>query len=67
MVVLATPSNQVSVERSFSALALVLTSHRAGLGQDALEDILIIKLNRDIFELESESIDWENMANSING
>ncbi|XP_021704012.1 uncharacterized protein LOC110677242 [Aedes aegypti] len=65
MVVLATPSNQVSVERAFSALALILTSHRVGLGPDALEDILIIKLNRDIFEKETDSIDWDDIVNNI--
>lgn len=66
MVVLATPSNQVSVERAFSALALILTSHRVGLGQDALEDILIIKLNRDIFEKEADLIDWDDLVNTVN-
>ncbi|XP_058448985.1 uncharacterized protein LOC131428945 [Malaya genurostris] len=39
MVVLSTPSNQVSVERSFSALALVLSNQRTGLGKDTLENI----------------------------
>lgn len=66
MVVVATPSNQISVERSFSALALILTSHRVGLGQDALEDILIIKLNRDIFEKEAELIDWDDLVSNVN-
>lgn len=61
MVVLATPSNQVSVERAFSALPLVLTSHRIGLGQYTLEDILFLKLNRDIFEKVCSSINWEDM------
>ncbi|XP_062715501.1 uncharacterized protein LOC134291582 [Aedes albopictus] len=49
-VVQATPSNQVSVERAFSALALVLTTIRSKLGQDTLSNILMIKLNKQIFE-----------------
>ncbi|XP_055543350.1 uncharacterized protein LOC129728902 [Wyeomyia smithii] len=49
-VVLATPSNQVSVERAFSALALVLTNNRSTLGEDTLSNILIIKLNKPLFD-----------------
>ncbi|XP_053692107.1 uncharacterized protein LOC128740574 [Sabethes cyaneus] len=60
MVVLATPSNQVSVERAFSALALVLSPHRTGLGQDTLENILLIKLNRDIFQ-KIPSYEWMDL------
>lgn len=49
-VVLATPSNQVSVERAFSALALILTDHRSTLGEDNLSNILLVKLNKDLYE-----------------
>lgn len=49
-VVLATPSNQVSVERAFSALALVLTNARSTLGEETMSNILMIKLNKTIFE-----------------
>ncbi|XP_055624395.1 uncharacterized protein LOC129767471 [Toxorhynchites rutilus septentrionalis] len=65
MVVLATPSNQVSVERAFSALALVLTSHRTGLGPGALDDILLLKQNRNIFEKVSASHDWVSILGSV--
>ncbi|XP_058817748.1 uncharacterized protein LOC131681060 [Topomyia yanbarensis] len=50
MVVLAVPSNQVSVERAFSALGLILTNLRTGLGDDTLANILMIKLNKKLFE-----------------
>lgn len=50
MVVLATPATQVTVERAFSALALVLTSHRSTIGEETLENILSIKLNKDLYE-----------------
>lgn len=50
MVVLSTPASQASVERAFSALALVLTDRRGDLGSTALEDTLLIKLNKEIFE-----------------
>lgn len=49
-VVLATPSNQVSVERAFSALALVLTNCRSTLGEDTLSNTLIIKLNKPLYD-----------------
>ena len=51
-VVLATPSNQVSVERAFSALGLVLTDLRSTLSEDTLSNILLIKLNKALFENE---------------
>ncbi|XP_058828691.1 uncharacterized protein LOC131688448 [Topomyia yanbarensis] len=62
LVILATPSRQVSVERSFSALALVLSDHRTAISDDTLEDILILKLNDDIFETVFPSMyDWKNL------
>lgn len=50
MVILAIPSTQVTVERAFSALAIVLSDLRTGLGEDTLANILLIKLNADIAE-----------------
>lgn len=47
-VVLATPATQVSVERAYSGLAQILTNHRTRLTKDHLNDILIIKLNKNI-------------------
>lgn len=61
MVVLAAPSNQVSVERAFSALALVLSPQRTRLGPDTLENILLIKLNKDVFKQEISNYVWNDM------
>nr|XP_049467036.1 uncharacterized protein LOC125908363 [Anopheles coluzzii] len=47
---LAVPSNQVSVERAFSALALILSDKRTKMNDENLENILLIKLNRKLFE-----------------
>lgn len=47
LLLLSVPSNQVSVERSFSAMALVLTDHRTKLSEGTLENLLLIKLNSD--------------------
>lgn len=44
-VMMAIPPTQTTVERVFSALALVLTSHRTRLGDKSLEDILLVRLN----------------------
>lgn len=47
-VVMAIPPTQTSVERAFSALALVVTSHRTKLGDECLQNILLIRLNYDL-------------------
>jgi hAT family C-terminal dimerisation region len=47
-VVLAVPPTQVSVERAFSALGLILTARRNRLGDNTIDDLLICKLNPDI-------------------
>lgn len=49
-VVLATPSNQVSVERAFSALALILTNSRSTLGEGTLNNLMMVKLNKEVFD-----------------
>jgi hAT family C-terminal dimerisation region len=49
-VILAVPPTQVSVERAFSALGLVLSARRNRLSDNAINDLLICKLNSDIFD-----------------
>lgn len=49
-VIFAVPSTQVSVERAFSALALTLSDHRTSLGEQTLEDLLIVKLNLPVLD-----------------
>ncbi|XP_055308426.1 zinc finger BED domain-containing protein 4-like [Sitodiplosis mosellana] len=47
-VIMAMPPTQTIVERIFSALALVLTSHRTRIGDETLEDILVVRLNNNL-------------------
>lgn len=47
---LATPVTQVSVERAFSALALILSHLRTRLSSKTLELLLLIKLNQDLLD-----------------
>lgn len=53
-VVLAIPATQTSVERAFSSLPIVLTPRRTRLGDNTLENILLIRTNK------NELIDFEN-------
>lgn len=43
-IILGAPAAQVSVERAFSALGLILTNLRTRLNDDTLQNILTIKL-----------------------
>lgn len=54
-VVLAIPPTQCTVERAFSALALVLSSRRAKLGDTVLANILLVRFNFDLLHLNSIS------------
>lgn len=46
-IVHAVPATQVSVERCFSALKLILSDHRFNLSEDTINNILTIRLNYD--------------------
>lgn len=46
--VLSVPSTQVTVERAFSALALVLTQQRTKITSEHLNNTLVVRLNADI-------------------
>lgn len=48
--VFAIPPTQCSVERAFSAFANVLTSHRTKLSDSTLQNILLVKINKPIFD-----------------
>lgn len=47
---IAVPSTQVPCERSFSHLSFVFSKHRSRLDLELLEYMLIIRLNRDLWE-----------------
>lgn len=48
-IVNAVPVTQVTVERAFSSVAFILTALRNSLSPDTLENILIIRLNKEIY------------------
>lgn len=50
LIVHSVPPTQTTVERAFSAMALVLSPLRTNLSDKNLENILLIRLNRDLFE-----------------
>lgn len=57
MVIFAIAPTQVTIERLFSVFAHIFNDHRTSLSQELLEDILIICLNKDLFEeVNSEDI-----------
>lgn len=47
-VLMSVPATQVSVERAFSTLRFILNDYRTSLGDDSLENILLLKLNSDM-------------------
>lgn len=51
LIVHGVPATQVSVERSFSALKLVLSDLRYNLSEDNLAAIMMVKLNANNIEL----------------
>lgn len=53
-VVLAIPATQTSVERAFSSLPIVITPRRTRLGDNSLENILLVRTNK------NELIDFQN-------
>lgn len=57
IVILAAPATQVSVERAFSALGIILTPRRMNLRGSKLNDILVCRLNQEIFSL----VDFDQM------
>lgn len=50
-VIFAVAPTQVSVERAFSGLSFILNPQRTRLNADILNNIMIIRQNREIFEL----------------
>lgn len=47
---LGIPCTQVTVERAFSGLALILTDHRTNLIDETLQNILLIRLNSELLK-----------------
>lgn len=53
-IIFSVPPTQASVERSFSGLKFLFSEHRYGLTEQRLEDLMIIHLNKDLFNLVKE-------------
>lgn len=52
-VVMAIPPTQTTVERAFSALKLLLTALRTNLGDELLQDILLVRFNKHLLDKPS--------------
>lgn len=50
-VIFAAAPTQVSVERAFSGLAFILNPQRTNLGDKNIDNIMIIRQNRDLFQV----------------
>lgn len=59
LTIMTVPATQVSVERAFSALALVLSPARTKLSAPNLANILLIKLNEELLhKIVPKMYDW---------
>ncbi|EDS28041.1 predicted protein [Culex quinquefasciatus] len=54
MIALSVPVTQVSVERCFSAVKLLLEQHRLQMSAERLDDLMILRCNRDLIPLAIE-------------
>ncbi|XP_043648448.1 uncharacterized protein LOC122616923 [Drosophila teissieri] len=64
----AVPPTQVSIERAFSTLRLVLTDYRNRLSQDVLENILLFKLNPTFLDMAIDTLPlFENEELTLSG
>lgn len=50
--VLSIPPTQTTVERAFSSLPIILNSHRTRIGDTTIQNILLVRLNRDLIDSE---------------
>lgn len=50
MIILAAPASQVSVERAFSCLSLILTPRRTRLATSLVSAYVMISMNRNVFK-----------------
>nr|XP_029711954.1 uncharacterized protein LOC115256902 [Aedes albopictus] len=63
MVVMSLPTNSICLERSYAAL--VLADRTDGLSEQTLDELLLIRLNRSLFEKAVVNMyDWKNLSNS---
>lgn len=66
MIVLAAPSNQISVKRAFSAL--MVSDRRPEIPEALLGDIFVLKQNQEIFEKVVATLyDWKKFQENVTG
>lgn len=53
MAIFSVPPTEVQIERDFSSLGWVFSERRTRLRHDLLEDIMIIYLNKELYEIVS--------------
>ncbi|XP_053690662.1 uncharacterized protein LOC128739230 [Sabethes cyaneus] len=67
MVVLATPSNFIPIERAVSTLAVLMSDVDDGNKEQTLEDILLVRLNQGVFDrlnLTKENSDYQESSDT---
>lgn len=65
MVIYSVPPTEVQIERDFSSLDFVFPNRRSKLHHDRLEDIMLIFLNRELFEIVCKNDVEAAIENSI--
>lgn len=55
MVIFSVPPTEVQIERDFSSLEFVFSARRSSLSYERLEDIMLIFLNKDLYEMVSQA------------
>lgn len=56
MIALSVPVTQVSVERCFSVLKLLLENHRLRMAEARLDDLMVIRCNRELIGLAIQAL-----------
>lgn len=64
LVIFSVPPTEVQIERDFSSLDFIFTKRRGNISHQKLEDILLIHLNKDLFEVVNAQDVRELLKNS---
>lgn len=54
LAIFSVPPTEVQIERDFSSLKFVFSERRCSISNDRLEDIMLIHLNKDLFDLVNQ-------------
>lgn len=61
-VILSIPATQATIERANSSLSFVYSNRRAKLSTETLDNIMIVHLNKDVFD-DLTSAEWQKILN----